>query len=233
MPRHRLQRADCHHEPIQEIPADIQEQPRQNREVVTGAESRERETERGQHAAVVQPIGQIQSEHARHAQIAQLHILEHHEQCKGRNQTDRRGDPPQHWLHRDHQQYSAADAVEDAKPHRLGGHGQHRHPADHQAPDIQHDATLDVAASPPRPHEPGDQDERPADRLLPDVHGGLRIPGRVAPIDHEYVVAAVEDHHADDGNPADRVDQVITSLTRRHCVPPSSAVSSHTLPQPP
>ena len=230
MPRRRPQRLRRHDDPIQEIPADIQEQPRQNREVVTGAESRERETKRGQHAAVIQPIGQLQPEHARHAQIPQLHILEHHEQRKGRNQSDRRGDPPQHRLQRQHQQHGAADAVEDAKPHRLGGHGQHRHPADHQSPDIQHDATLDVAASPPRPHEPGDQDERPADRLLPDVHGGPRVPGGVLSVDHEHVVAEVEDHHADDGNPADRVDQVITSLTRRHCVPPSSAVSSHTLP---
>ena len=168
--------------------------------------------------AAVQPLRQAAQTDPFEAQPSPVHVPQEQKQEKAACQTRPGGDPPQQRVQRNGQQHGCAQQGEHAPEYQVLRHGEKRH-GGHQCPASEGQQT---PAKPVAAHldaVAGEEDEGPADALLPEVGAEGRIPAPVHAEDIRQVPAGVVEHHADEGQPPQSVRSGIAGPS--HCAPSS------------
>ena len=193
---------------MEEIAAEIEEKPRQHGEVVAGAKARVGKAQRRQQPGGVEALRKLHRKKLTQTQVSAVHFEEKQEKEKTEAEAQPGFQPFQQGVEGDEQQHGAADEIQHPEPNGLRGQGDESHRRYHQAPEIYDYAPAEILLLPPAPDKARDEDEAPADALLPYVDGGYAVPVRIYSIDHFHVVHEMIGHHTQHREAAEGVDAV-------------------------
>ena len=194
---------------IPEPAAEIQEEPWQHGKKIGGAEFRPGKSQRCQDLDIVESFRQADLQKGTKTDRSGLYIPEKQEQDEADQDPCIRRDFFRRRIQRDHQQDGAADKIQYAEPDRLRRHEEKRDGRDKEAAQVDDHAPAQILLFSPGPDKAGDQDERPADRLLPDMRARAEVPAGIPAEHDENIIRKVEQDHADDRDAAEGIDQVI------------------------
>ncbi len=186
----------CRQTPVEEIPRHEQEKPGEQAEIIRGPEARIGKPQIGRQVIPVEPFGQLPEDQRFKAQRSLAAVAQQKEQRKADNQAGNCRNPLKGLLKQDHQQHTAADAGQNSEENPVFGHqniGNQRN--DHTAAKDQRTTAQMIPAQ--LPAEARQQDEGPADALLPDVFCGPRIPPGVDAEEVYQIPHAVIGDHID------------------------------------
>ncbi len=191
---------------VDKIAAEIEKEPGKNGEKVAGAEALIRETQGRQQPGSVESLRKLHRKKLTQTQVSAVHLEEKQEKEKTEAEAQPGLQPFQQGVEGDEQQHGAADEIQHPEPNGLRGQGDESHRRYHQAPEIYDYAPAEVLLLPPAPDKARDEDEAPADALLPYVDGGYAVPVRIYSIDHFHVVHEMIGHHTQHREAPEGVD---------------------------
>lgn len=199
------------------VAEQIEEEPRQEREVVGREEIIGRKAEESEPLELIKRVGQMDERSGEEAECAVRNIVAQCEQQKEQDRADIGIHAAEQFAQSVGEEHRAADKAEHAEEDRLVGREDHgddggddtaegddQSPAKAVAREMQRDTRYD--------------DEGGADQPLPDDHGNSAV--KTAPYAEgaENVIAQMVDDHIDDGNTANGVDQAV-ALRFVHKIP--------------
>lgn len=193
---------------VDKIAAEIEKEPGKNGEKVAGAEALIRETQGRQQPGSVESLRKLHRKKLTQTQVSAVHLEEKQEKEKTEAEAQPGLQPFQQGVEGDEQQHGAADEIQHPEPNGLRGQGDESHRRYHQAPEIYDYAPAEVLLLPPAPDKARDEDEAPADALLPDVDPGYTVPVWVQGVDHFHVVHEMIGHHTQHREAPEGVDAV-------------------------
>ena len=173
---------------------DKQEKPGQQGKIVGGKEAAVGKSQIGRQTVPVKPCRQRAEGEPFKPQGAAAAVAKKYEQRKAEGRTYGGRQLPKSLLQRSEQQHAAADAGENAEEdpvfrHHKSRDQRYRHTA------AKHQQTPFHMAAAHAPAEAGQQDEGPADELLPAIAGGGIVPGQIhAEQIHKVPQPVVDDH---------------------------------------
>ena len=186
-----------------------EEEPGQKAEIVRGVKPRRWESQHRSKEAV--SPGEGPKMYPFKAQEASVHVPEEHEQGKGDRQAQPGRNAAKEVLQRHRHQGGKAQKGEHAAENGVLREDDVGHSADHspggkgdEAPAHRPPAQVNAVA--------GEEDEGPADALLPHVGAEGAVPAPVAAQKVHKVPAGVVEDHADEGRPPDGIDVVVPDL---------------------
>ena len=193
-------------DPVQEEAGEKQENPREQGEIIGGVESRMREAEIGGQVVAVECIGEGGQGMEEDADGALRD-----EPCQGKEgKADGQPDPPgnaqQQGLCGACQEHARANAGEDAEDDQILPHEQERYEGNGQ-PEGEDDGAAAEGMPSHGGAEAGQSDEGAADGLLPDEGACPEVPGGMDAEDVDEIPHGMEEHHIDDGQPAQGIEE--------------------------
>lgn len=193
---------------LEEVTAEIEEKPGQHGEIVAGAEALVGKAQRCQQPGGVEALRKLHRKKLTQAQIAAAHLKEEQKEQEAETEAQPGVQLFQQGMEGYEQQHGAADEAEHSEPYSLRGQGDKGDGGYDQAPEVYDYAPAQVLLYTPAPDEAGDEDEAPADALLPYVNGGYAVPVRVQGVDHLYIVHEMIGHHTQHRQAPEGVDAV-------------------------
>lgn len=206
----------AHEQAVELEAAEVQKHPWQDGKKIAGGKAGIGKAQRGKNPQRVHGPGQGKLKQAGDADIALIDMPEKQKQQKAERQRPADGELAAELFKREHQQNRAAEKVQDPKPNHLIGRNDKRCEADDKAESVYYKSPAQILRPAKGPDKAGDQDEGPADKLLPDVRPYPVIPAGVAPVDDANIVHRVKSHHVYNGYAAYAVDKIIPRFFLLH-----------------
>ena len=193
------------------IAEQIEEEPRQEREVVGREEIIGRKAEESEPLELIERVGQMNERSGEEAECAVRNIVAQHEQQKEQDSADIGIHAAEQFAQSVGEEHRAAEKAEHAEEDRLVGREDHgddggddtaegddQSPAKAVAREMQGDTRYD--------------DEGGADQPLPDDHGNSAVKAAPYAEGAEDVIAQMVDDHIDDGDTANGVDEAVAAV---------------------